>query len=178
MGLCAVLLICLSQAELTRVWAQEQKGIIHGQSVKTNGGPSDIQRTRRDQQDPSRRTLNRTGQEPTNRLSIDMLPDNMTRVVEDSQRYYSWRSFGPGDKRTQDLWVDLDSVHQGPVRVHAILSNTHRQASRLALTFDFLFYGHQVRQITIATGGIVYRLCSPLSYIRPSGAYQTGLCLP
>ncbi|KAL1264177.1 hypothetical protein QQF64_004532 [Cirrhinus molitorella] len=74
---------------------------------------------------------------------------------EDSQRYYSWRSFGPGDKRTQDLWVDLNSMHQGPVRVHTILSNTHRQASRVALTFDFLFYGHQVRQITIATGGIV-----------------------
>lgn len=48
---------------------------------------------------------------------------------EDSQRYYSWRSFGPVDKRTQDLWVDLNSMHQGPVRVHAILSNTHRQAS-------------------------------------------------
>lgn len=48
---------------------------------------------------------------------------------EDSQRYYSWHSFGPGDKRTQELWVNLDSVHQGPVRVHTILSNTHRQAS-------------------------------------------------
>ncbi|XP_073684668.1 plexin domain-containing protein 1 isoform X3 [Garra rufa] len=156
MGLCAVLLICLSQAELTRVWAQEQRGINHGQSIKADGGPSDTQRTRRDQQDPSRHTENRTGQEPTNRLSIDTLPDNMTRVVEDSQRYYSWRSFGPGDKRTQDLWVDLNSMHQGSVRVHAILSNTHRQASRVALTFDFLFYGHQVRQITIATGGHIF----------------------
>ncbi|XP_042611458.1 plexin domain-containing protein 1 isoform X2 [Cyprinus carpio] len=173
MGLCAVLLICLSQAELTRVWAQEQRGIIHRQSVKTDGGPSDIQRTRRDQQDPSRHTQNRTGQEPTNRLSIDMLPDNMTQVVEDSQRYYSWRSFGPGDKHTQDLWVDLDSVHQGPVRVHAILSNTHRQASRVALTFDFLFYGHQVRQITIATGGFIFtgeithRMLTATQYIAP-----------
>jgi len=48
---------------------------------------------------------------------------------EDSQRYYSWQSFGPGDKRTQELWVNLDSVDQGPVRVHTILSNSHRQAS-------------------------------------------------
>ncbi|XP_051771659.1 plexin domain-containing protein 1 [Ctenopharyngodon idella] len=75
---------------------------------------------------------------------------------EDSQRYYSWHSFGPGDKRTQELWVNLDSVHQGPVRVHTILSNTHRQASRVALTFNFPFYGHQVRQITIATGGDIF----------------------
>ena len=29
MGLCAVLLICLSQAELARVWAQEQTGKTH-----------------------------------------------------------------------------------------------------------------------------------------------------
>uniref|UniRef100_A0A8C1HNY0 Plexin domain containing 1 n=1 Tax=Cyprinus carpio carpio TaxID=630221 RepID=A0A8C1HNY0_CYPCA len=92
---------------------------------------------------------------------------------EDSQRYYSWRSFGPGDKHTQDLWVDLDSVHQGPVRVHAILSNTHRQASRVALTFDFLFYGHQVRQITIATGGFIFtgeithRMLTATQYIAP-----------
>ncbi|XP_058649054.1 plexin domain-containing protein 1 isoform X2 [Onychostoma macrolepis] len=173
MGLCAVLLICLSQAELTRVWAQEQRGIIHGQSAKADGGPSDIHRTKRDQQDSSRHTQNRTGQESANRLSIDTLPDNMTRVMEDSQMYYSWRSFGPGDKRTQDLWVDLDSMHQGPVRVHAILSNTHRQASRVALTFDFLFYGHQVRQITIATGGFIFtgeithRMLTATQYIAP-----------
>ncbi|XP_067225682.1 uncharacterized protein [Chanodichthys erythropterus] len=81
MGLCTLLLICLSQTELTRVWAQEQTGIIHGQSAKTDGGPSDIQRTRRDQQDNSRRIQNRTGQEPINGLSIDMLPENMTQVV-------------------------------------------------------------------------------------------------
>jgi len=59
---------------------------------------------------------------------------------EDSQRYYSWQSFGPGDKRTQELWVNLDSVDQGPVRVHAILSNSHRQASvRQPQTYSFIF---------------------------------------
>ncbi|XP_043109931.1 plexin domain-containing protein 1 isoform X1 [Puntigrus tetrazona] len=174
MGLCAVLLICLSQTELTRVWAQEQRGIYHGQSVKANGGPSDNQRTKRDQEDFSRRTQNRTGQESANRLSIDIFPDNLTGVAQDSQRYYSWRSFGPGDKRTQDLWVDLDSMHQAPDQgVHAILSNTHRQASRVALTFDFLFYGHQVRQITIATGGFIFtgeithRMLTATQYIAP-----------
>ncbi|XP_077061929.1 plexin domain-containing protein 1 isoform X1 [Siphateles boraxobius] len=173
MGLCTVLLICFLQTELPKVWAQEQRGIIHGQSEKTDGGPSDIQRTRRDQQDPSRRTQNRTGQEPINGLSIDTLPDKMTKVVEDSQRYYSWHSFGPGDKRTKELWVNLDSVDQGPVRLHTILSNTHRQASRVALTFNFPFYGHQVRQITIATGGFIFtgeithRMLTATQYIAP-----------
>lgn len=48
---------------------------------------------------------------------------------EDAQKYYSWRSFGPGDMQTQELWVDLNSVQEGQVRVHGILSNTHRQAA-------------------------------------------------
>uniref|UniRef100_A0A8B9H944 Plexin domain containing 1 n=1 Tax=Astyanax mexicanus TaxID=7994 RepID=A0A8B9H944_ASTMX len=92
---------------------------------------------------------------------------------EDSQRYYSWRSFGPGDRRTPELWVDLNSVQQGHVRVHGILSNTHRQAARVALSFDFPFYGHQVRQITIATGGFIFtgeithRMLTATQYIAP-----------
>ncbi|XP_027033504.1 plexin domain-containing protein 1 isoform X1 [Tachysurus fulvidraco] len=166
MGLCAVLLICLSQAELARVWSQELSGSLHGQS--------DVQRVRRDQQESSRSTQNRTGQEANGGgFAIDTLPDNMTRVVEDAQKYYSWRSFGPGDKQTQELWVDLNSVQAGQVRVHGILSNTHRQAARVALSFDFPFYGHQVRQITIATGGFIFtgeithRMLTATQYIAP-----------
>jgi hypothetical protein len=48
---------------------------------------------------------------------------------EDSQRYYRWRSYGPGDRRMEELWVDLNAVQQSKVRVHGILSNTHRQAA-------------------------------------------------
>lgn len=48
---------------------------------------------------------------------------------EDAQKYYSWRSFGPSDRQSQELWVDLNSVLEGQVRVHGILSNTHRQAA-------------------------------------------------
>ncbi|KAM9462531.1 plexin domain-containing protein 1 isoform 2-T2 [Clarias gariepinus] len=165
MGLCAVLLICLSQAELARVWSQELSGSLHGQS--------DILRVRRDQQESSRNTQNRTGQETNGGgFAIDTLPDNMTKV-EDSQKYYSWRSFGPGDERTQELWVDLNSVQEGQVRVHGILSNTHRQAARVALSFDFPFYGHHMRQITIATGGFIFtgeithRMLTATQYIAP-----------
>ncbi|MCJ8738389.1 hypothetical protein PDJAM_G00035400 [Pangasius djambal] len=166
MGLCAVLLICLSQAELARVWSQGLSGSLHGQS--------DVQRVRRDQQESSRSTQNRTGQEANGGgLAIDTLPDNMTKVVEDAQKYYSWRSFGPSDRQTQELWVDLNSVQEGQVRVHGILSNTHRQAARVALSFDFPFYGHQVRQITIATGGFIFtgeithRMLTATQYIAP-----------
>uniref|UniRef100_A0A3Q2ZXN4 Plexin domain containing 1 n=1 Tax=Kryptolebias marmoratus TaxID=37003 RepID=A0A3Q2ZXN4_KRYMA len=47
------------------------------------------------------------------------------------------------------------SVHI-QVRIHRILSNTHRQASRVALSFDFPFYGHNLRQVIVATGGFIF----------------------
>ncbi|XP_057682944.1 plexin domain-containing protein 1-like isoform X2 [Corythoichthys intestinalis] len=107
------------------------------------------------------------------RLDITFLPDNMTHIVEDSQRYYSWQSFGPDDERTRDLWVDLNSLHKSQVRIHGILSNAHRQAARVALSFDFPFYGHYLRQIIIATGGFIFmgeithRMLTATQYIAP-----------
>uniref|UniRef100_A0A6Q2Y8V3 PSI domain-containing protein n=1 Tax=Esox lucius TaxID=8010 RepID=A0A6Q2Y8V3_ESOLU len=93
--------------------------------------------------------------------------------IEDSQRYYRWRSYGPGDIRMQELWVDLSTMQLSPVKVHGILSNTHRQAARVALSFDFPFYGHYLRQITIATGGFIFtgeithRMLTATQYIAP-----------
>ncbi|TNN03286.1 hypothetical protein fugu_000315 [Takifugu bimaculatus] len=89
-------------------------------------------------------------------LDLGSATDNMTRVVEDSQRYYRWQSFGPTDHRTDELWVDLSSLHRSQVQIHNILSNTHRKAARVALSFDFPFYGHYLRQIIIATGGFIF----------------------
>ncbi|XP_062858863.1 plexin domain-containing protein 1 isoform X2 [Trichomycterus rosablanca] len=169
MSLCAVLFLCLSQAELARVWSQEVSGPLSGQSVTSHGGASDVQRVRREQQESDGSTQNRTSQEANTGLAIDTL----TKVVEDSKRYYAQQSFGPGDRRTPELWVDLNSVQQAQVRVHGILSNTHRQAARVALSFDFPFYGHQVRQITIATGGFIFtgevthRMLTATQYIAP-----------
>uniref|UniRef100_A0A667Z9N3 Plexin domain containing 1 n=1 Tax=Myripristis murdjan TaxID=586833 RepID=A0A667Z9N3_9TELE len=92
---------------------------------------------------------------------------------EDSGRYYTWRSFGSEDQRTQELWIDMGDLQHGQVRVHGILSNTHRQAARVALSFDFPFYGHYLRQITIATGGFIFmgdvthRMLTATQYIAP-----------
>ncbi|XP_066554482.1 plexin domain-containing protein 1 isoform X2 [Amia ocellicauda] len=173
MGLCAVLLICLSQAELMRVWAQEQTGF--GYAVSTDlGGASELRRTRREQHLLAEMDRTRAVRESLGGgLAIDTLPDNMTQVVEDSQRYYSWRSFDLGDPRTADRWIDLTSLEHGQVRIHGILSNTHRQAARVALSFDFPFYGHDLRQITIATGGFIFtgeithRMLTATQYIAP-----------
>ncbi|GAB1296760.1 Plexin domain-containing protein 1 [Apodemus speciosus] len=106
-------------------------------------------------------------------LAIDTLPDNRTRVVEDNHNYYVSRVYGPGEKRSRDLWVDLAVANRSHVKVHRILSSSHRQASRVVLSFDFPFYGHPLRQITIATGGFIFmgdvlhRMLTATQYVAP-----------
>lgn len=60
---------------------------------------------------------------------------------EDSQKYYRWQSFGPTDDRTEELWVDLSSLHKSQVQIHSILSSTHRKAAvRQTHTFTAVVY--------------------------------------
>nr|XP_019603098.1 PREDICTED: plexin domain-containing protein 1-like [Rhinolophus sinicus] len=106
-------------------------------------------------------------------LAIDSLPDNRTRVVEDNHSYYVSRLYGPSEPRSRELWVDVAEANQSQVKIHRILSNTHRQASRVVLSFDFPFYGHPLRQITIATGGfiftgdVIHRMLTATQYVAP-----------
>ncbi|XP_063260909.1 LOW QUALITY PROTEIN: plexin domain-containing protein 1 [Prinia subflava] len=106
-------------------------------------------------------------------LAIDTLPANETRIVEDNHSYYVSRVFGPAEARRRGLWVDLAAAGGSRAKIHGILSNTHRQASRIVLSFDFPFYGHLLRQVTIATGGFIFvgdvlhRMLTATQYIAP-----------
>ncbi|XP_035252983.1 plexin domain-containing protein 1-like [Anguilla anguilla] len=161
MCLPALLIVCLSQAELGRVWAREQTDALYGLLPWRGERPLEVRRTRRDQ-----RQLGEG-------LAIDTLPDNKTHIVEDSRSYYSWRSFGPAEWDAEQLWVDMEALQHGQVRMHGILSNTHRQAAQVPLSFDFPFYGHYLRQVTIATGGFIFtgevthRMLTATQYIAP-----------
>ncbi|KPP64559.1 plexin domain-containing protein 1-like, partial [Scleropages formosus] len=146
--------------------------LLHGPAELREGLPAGPRRTRSENgtsSEPGRARSDTLGGD----LAIDSLPNNMTRIVEDSHRYYTWRSFGPADRDTEELWVDLSDPRLSEVRMHGILSNTHRQAARVALSFDFPFYGHYLRQITIATGGfiftgdVVHRFLTATQYIAP-----------
>nr|XP_046272519.1 plexin domain-containing protein 1-like isoform X2 [Scatophagus argus] len=168
-----MLFLCLSPSELARVWAQQQTddwySVITHQHEESTGGDGHPRRVPRSSSGHARVSRAVLG----GGVSIDTLPDNMTRVVEDSGKYYTWRSFGPEDQRTQELWVDMTDVRHGHVRVHGILSNSYKQAVRVALSFDFPFYGHYLRQITIATGGFIFtgdithRMLTATQYIAP-----------
>uniref|UniRef100_A0A8C5X7L2 Plexin domain containing 1 n=1 Tax=Malurus cyaneus samueli TaxID=2593467 RepID=A0A8C5X7L2_9PASS len=106
-------------------------------------------------------------------LAIDTLPPNETRIVEDNHSYYVSRIYGPAEARRRGLWVDMAAANRSQVKVHGILSNTHRQASRIVLSFDFPFYGHLLRQVTIATGGfiftgdVIHRMLTATQYVAP-----------
>ncbi|XP_066483724.1 plexin domain-containing protein 1 [Tiliqua scincoides] len=106
-------------------------------------------------------------------IAIDTLRDNETRIVEDNHGYYVSRIYGPGEVRAKELWVDVMEANKSQVKIHGILSNTHRQASRVILSFDFPFYGHYLRQVTIATGGfifmgdVIHQMLTATQYVAP-----------
>lgn len=54
-------------------------------------------------------------------------------LQEDPVKYYTWRTFGPQDQRTQELWVDMSDIRRAD-RVHGILSNSYKQA---VVSFQF-----------------------------------------
>uniref|UniRef100_A0A8C7RAC5 Plexin domain containing 2b n=1 Tax=Oncorhynchus mykiss TaxID=8022 RepID=A0A8C7RAC5_ONCMY len=87
--------------------------------------------------------------------------------------YYTSKTYGPTDPISKDLWVNVDQMDKEKVKIHGILSNTHRQAARVNLSFDFPFYGHFLRDLTVATGGFIYtgdvvhRMLTATQYIAP-----------
>ncbi|MGH0155074.1 UNVERIFIED_CONTAM: hypothetical protein FKN15_044343 [Acipenser sinensis] len=102
----------------------------------------------------------------------------MTRIVEGEHRYYLWRSLGPSDPRTEQLWIDMTALERSEVRVHGILSNTHRQASRC----QTLLQKQQPQTATwistsltsdlpppgfIFTGEVTHRMLTATQYIAP-----------
>ncbi|XP_053553839.1 plexin domain-containing protein 1 [Bombina bombina] len=139
-------------------------------SLKTKKLDSDIAHFKRDVSSG----LNATVSQDTGGggLSIDTLPENQTQVLEDSHNFYTMRVYSLLDPQGQELWKEL-MQHENRTRVHSILSNTHRQASRVLLSFDFPFYGHPIRQIIIATGGFIFmgdvlhRMLTATQYVAP-----------
>ncbi|XP_012863574.2 plexin domain-containing protein 2 [Echinops telfairi] len=126
--------------------------------------------------DTNRASLGQDNTEP--RGFPDLLPDdgqdNTTQIEEDTDHnYYISRIYGPSDSASRELWVNIDQMEKDKVKIHGILSNTHRQAARVNLSFDFPFYGHSLREITVATGGFIYtgevvhRMLTATQYIAP-----------
>lgn len=52
--------------------------------------------------------------------------------------YYTSRTYGPYDSTSRDLWVNIDQMEKDKVKIHGILSNTHRQAAVSCYAFSSL----------------------------------------
>lgn len=76
---------------------------------------------------------------------------NSTVGPSDSHKYYVGHFVADGKS-----WVDLDKLNQSLVKEHKMLSKSYRRAATVPLSFEFPFYGHNVTNITIATGGFLY----------------------
>ncbi|XP_062900284.1 plexin domain-containing protein 2 [Mobula hypostoma] len=126
--------------------------------------------------DTNRASLEQDFTDPTKIFDIQPSVDNTndTKIEENTDHnYYTSRTFGPGDAAMKELWVNMEQMDKDKVKIHGILSNTHRQAARVNLSFDFPFYGHFLREITVATGGFIYtgevvhRMLTATQYIAP-----------
>uniref|UniRef100_A0A5F8GLT6 Plexin domain containing 2 n=1 Tax=Monodelphis domestica TaxID=13616 RepID=A0A5F8GLT6_MONDO len=156
-------------------------GFSHGEDEVDIDSHAYSHRWKRDSEplkptDTNRASVGQDSSEPRGLtdLLLDDGHDNNTQIEEDTDHnYYISRIYGPFDSASRDLWVNMDQKEKDKVKIHGILSNTHRQAARVNLSFDFPFYGHFLREITVATGGFIYtgeivhRMLTATQYIAP-----------
>ncbi|XP_013147397.1 PREDICTED: plexin domain-containing protein 2 [Papilio polytes] len=77
---------------------------------------------------------------------------NLTSLVYDNHMFYNSTFIG-NVSYVKEYWANI--TERKP-EIHEVLSNSHRRATTLKLSFDFPFYGQDIRNITVATGGFIY----------------------
>ncbi|XP_055302223.1 plexin domain-containing protein 2 isoform X2 [Sitodiplosis mosellana] len=87
-------------------------------------------------------------EEAINKTITDELT-NSTKKVDYFQYYNS--TMVVNKNKSDEYWsAKKDYI------ISSILSKSHRRAITVQLKFDFPFYGHMVRNVTVATGGFLY----------------------
>ncbi|KAI5627921.1 plexin domain-containing protein 2, partial [Silurus asotus] len=97
---------------------------------------------------------------------------NSSHIEQDMDHvYYTSKIYQPADTAGKDLWVNFKQMDKG--KVQGVLSNTHRQALTVNLSFAFPYYGHLLTEITVTTGGFLYtggvihKMLTATQYIAP-----------
>ncbi|KAM8718437.1 hypothetical protein ACLKA7_001618 [Drosophila subpalustris] len=103
-----------------------------------NQGPTTTERSLNDEIDVPDEVITR---EATNKTLTSR---------EDHFEYYNSLLY-VNNNETAVLWKQMRAIPD-----NQMLSSSHRRAMTVELTFDFPFYGHYVRNITVATGGFLY----------------------
>ncbi|KAK9888574.1 hypothetical protein WA026_000815 [Henosepilachna vigintioctopunctata] len=123
---------------------QENRGshLLHKRTV------ADIVRTRVNQ------TANKNDTSSWNNTTNNF---NYTRPASPSRvyNYEYYNSTSYTDPETfKHYWVNLSNFEN--VSTHEVVSSAHRRAATVTLSFEFPFYGHLIKNVTIATGGFLY----------------------
>ncbi|XP_061401899.1 plexin domain-containing protein 1, partial [Musca vetustissima] len=71
-------------------------------------------------------------------------------TTSDHHQYYNSTTYTDKDKADK-YWNEIKNITP-----NLMLSQSHRRAMTVLLSFDFPFYGHPVRNVTVATGGFIY----------------------
>jgi len=96
-------------------------------------------------------TTTTTTTRPTSTVSQELTTQGFNTSIQydEDHTYYTSKVYG-GDK---SIWVNLRDMGKN---THDSLSDSHRTAASIELSFTFPFYGHPVKKVTIATGGFLY----------------------
>jgi len=146
---------------------QISKSGVQNETSSSNGGTrinTKVESEAEDDYDDTRHFVNSDLNNKAEVDSQDFEKDLMSKVKNkeitdatninnstDSHKYYVGHFVADGKS-----WVDLDKFNKSLVKEHKMLSKSYRRAATVPLSFDFPFYGHNVSNITIATGGFLY----------------------
>ena len=83
-----------------------------------------------------------------------LLKNNITLFEEEYHEYYNStiiQNENHTNNHRESIYAQCSNL-----TINKLLSKSHRRAMTVKLPFDFPFYGHPLRNITIATGGFLY----------------------
>lgn len=77
---------------------------------------------------------------------------NITDLTIDNHEFYN-SSFIGNAMFFNEYWANITTKG---ANAHRLLSNSHRRATMIQLSFTFPFYGYPIKDITVATGGFIH----------------------
>lgn len=84
-----------------------------------------------------------------------LIKNNITQIDEDHHEYYNSTILTDADAAGLHRMY-IYSECGSNLTASVLLSKSHRRAVTVQLPFEFPFYGHPIKNITVATGGFLY----------------------
>ncbi|XP_028297159.1 plexin domain-containing protein 2 [Gouania willdenowi] len=105
-------------------------------------------------------------------LLMDEGQENTSRIVDIDHVYYTSKFYSLGDV-SKEFWINIDEEEKEQLKSRGFLFVLQRQPERVNLSFGFPFYGHLLKEVTVAPSGFIYtgdkihQMLSATQYIAP-----------